>query len=370
MDSSRGISFKEAIIQTPTLVNDCFVNNVVKVFKTLPPTVVQLNVTLKCNSRCIMCNIWKTKRNYELSAKEWKAVFSDRLFNSIEYLLLSGGEPTLLNNLFEIIKYIFPQMPRLKKLLISTNGLSQHMAAHSLPLIIGYCNKINVQVTITVSLDGVRQVHDKIRNIPNAFKKTMETIDYLGKLQDEKKFRLNVGTTIIAANIDDLDNIIDFCKKNDLPVVFYMGWISETYYNNIDREKEIVIYNDKKECLINFLKKRIAETSLLNGDAYYYSEVIRMLRGEKRRMPCPFIDQGLVLDPTGDIYYCNNSKKIGNALEDSAEQVYFNGDNLLYRKHLAKNVCPSCQSSCLVGISLSKQIFPYLRFLLSAKNLQ
>ena len=367
MDNSRGISLKEAIIQSPTLVKDCFLNNVIKVFKTLPPTVVQLNVTSKCNSRCIMCNIWKTKRNYELSAKEWKAVFSDKLFNNIEYLLLSGGEPTILNNLFEIIKYILPQMPRLKKLLISTNGLSQHMAAHSLPQIIDYCNKNNVQVTITVSLDGVEEIHDKIRNIPNAFRMTVETINYLKKLQDEKNFRLNVGTTIIDANIDDLDNITDFCQKNDLPVVFYTGWVSETYYNNVDRETEIEIHNDKKECLINFLSERIAESSLLNGDAYYYSEVIRMLRGNKRRMPCPFIDQGLVLDSTGDIYYCNNSRKIGNALEESTEQVYINGDNLPYRKYLAKNICPSCQSSCLIGISLSKQIFPYLRFLLSER---
>jgi len=39
------------------VIGEGFTNNVVKHFKTLKPTVLQLNVNAQCNARCGMCNI-------------------------------------------------------------------------------------------------------------------------------------------------------------------------------------------------------------------------------------------------------------------------------------------------------------------------
>ena len=49
-------------------------------------------------------------------------------------------------------------------------------------------------------------------------------------------------------------------------------------------------------------------------------------------MPCPFQRQGLLLNPTGDLFYCENSDKLGNVLDESAEDLYFRAANLAHRR--------------------------------------
>ena len=43
--------------------------------------------------------------------------------------------------------------------------------------------------------------------------------------------------------------------------------------------------------------------------------------GYKRTMPCPFQRQGLMLNPTGELFYCENSAKIGNVLDTPAARI-------------------------------------------------
>lgn len=366
MSSYQGITYRQLIGRIPTLAKDCITNNLIKRFTTLPPTVMQLNITWKCNSRCVMCNIWKKEHTRkELNAEQLDHVFSDDLFKNIECVEISGGEPTLRNDLPQIVDILHLRMPRMKKIIIFTNGLSKRIVSEQLPQIIEYCNNNNILITVRVSLDGIGEVQNRVRNIPHAFEKTVDTIYYLKELQDQMDFRFGIGTTISSINVYNLVDIVNFCKKEDLDVIFFMAWVSETYYDNIDQEEQILLDSEAKKFLIDFLLERIAESPFLKGDAYYYAKVVNMLKGDRRRtMPCPFIDQGFVLDALGDIYYCNNSKKIGNVFLHTPTQIYYKDENLAYRDELAKATCPTCESSCLVGISLEKQIFPFLPFLL------
>ena len=80
-------------------------------------------------------------------------------------------------------------------------------------------------------------------------------------------------------------------------------------------------------------------------------------------MPCPFRTQGLLLNPYGDLYYCENSESIGNVLTTSAEELYFKAENLAHRDHVTETVCPTCLSPCQVNVGAMKQFFPYAKFL-------
>ena len=80
-------------------------------------------------------------------------------------------------------------------------------------------------------------------------------------------------------------------------------------------------------------------------------------------MPCPFQSQGLLLNPNGDLHYCENSEKIGNVLDDAADALYFKAENLMHREHLKDEVCPTCLSPCQVNVGAMKQFVPYAKFL-------
>jgi sulfatase maturation enzyme AslB (radical SAM superfamily) len=87
-------------------------------------------------------------------------------------------------------------------------------------------------------------------------------------------------------------------------------------------------------------------------------------------MPCPFQRQGLLLNPNGDLYYCENSKKIGNVLETPASELYYAAANLADRETLKHETCPTCLSPCQVNVGAMKQVVPYVKFLNRARKVK
>jgi sulfatase maturation enzyme AslB (radical SAM superfamily) len=93
----------------------------------------------------------------------------------------------------------------------------------------------------------------------------------------------------------------------------------------------------------------------------HYADMIA--NGYIRTMPCPFRTQGLLLNPNGDLFYCENSKKLGNALETPAHDLYFSAENLAHRETMKRETCPTCLSPCQVNVGAMKQVVPYVKFL-------
>ena len=113
-----------------------------------------------------------------------------------------------------------------------------------------------------------------------------------------------------------------------------------------------------------FFLDRVQEESVLSGQAFMYLHYADMIaNGYHRTMPCPFQSQGLLLNPNGDLHYCENSQKIGNVLDDAAESLYFGAENLAHRERLKSDICPTCLSPCQVNVGAMKQFVPYAKFL-------
>ena len=79
---------------------------------------------------------------------------------------------------------------------------------------------------------------------------------------------------------------------------------------------------------------------MLSGQAFMYLHYADMIaNGYKRTMPCPFRTQGLLLNPEGTLYYCENSQPLGNVLDAGAEALYFKAE------HIADDLCERCMRS-------------------------
>ena len=86
----------------------------------------------------------------------------------------------------------------------------------------------------------------------------------------------------------------------------------------------------------------------------HYADMIA--NGYHRTMPCPFKDQGLLLNPNGDLHYCENSQKLGNVLDESAEALYFKAANLAHREQIKNETCPTCLSPCQVNVERDEAV--------------
>jgi hypothetical protein len=134
--------------------------------------------------------------------------------------------------------------------------------------------------------------------------------------------------------------------------------------NNKGLEEKIHFRQREEEFMRKFFLDRVSEESVLSGQAFMYLHYADMIaNGYHRTMPCPFQSQGLLLNPEGNLFYCENSEKLGNVLDDTAEALYFRAANLAHREQMKEKTCPTCLSPCQVNVGAMKQVVPYVKFL-------
>ena len=81
---------------------------------------LQLAVTGRCNSRCVMCDFWKRPAQGELDAGTIERLVSSLKNRGLRSVLITGGEPLLREDVFEVCARIARHG---LKLILSTNGL-------------------------------------------------------------------------------------------------------------------------------------------------------------------------------------------------------------------------------------------------------
>ncbi len=352
---------KRAFISIP---RDFFTSNLLTHFTALPPSVLVYNVTFRCNMKCRMCLNWTKKEQRELTVSELeKALKKGDLFHRIENVSISGGEPTLRADLPEIVEVLYSNLPRVRKMSIVTNALNTRRVVEQVEAIARLNQKRNGLLSIGVSLDGMGEIHDRIRNVPRAYQRVKETIHALMELRESVPFSLGMGTVVVPDNFGEMNKIAEFCQQNNIDLSFSILRFSDSILGNEAIQSELV-YNEEQRAFIgNFFHQLLQKSSLIDGDSYLYMHWRSMLLGNsKRTMPCPFMDQGIQLNPEGDLYYCEMSKPIGNVLQEPAKAIYYKPENLAYRQKLISRKCSACISPCHTLVSVRKKLYPYAGF--------
>ena len=231
--------------------------------------------------------------------------------------------------------------------------------------IVKFCAEKDLLISVRVSLDGIGDVHNQVRAVKNGFDKASKTIEAMQALSKEyPNFQFGIASTIFAKNLEDAENILTWARTKGLDVVFNMLRFTDAMLNNKELESTIGFHEREEEFMRKFFLDRVQEESVLSGQAFLYLHYAEMIaNGYHRTMPCPFQSQGLLLNPNGDLHYCENSEKLGNVLDDRAGDLYYKAENLLHREHLKNKVCPTCLSPCQVNVGAMKQFVPYAKFL-------
>ena len=349
----------------PSLPSDFVKTQVVGRFKAIAPTVLIFNVSYKCDSKCVMCNSWKLPYHDDLTTDEYRQAFSSELFRSIEYIGITGGEPTLRRDMVDIVRIMSDNMPKLRKVTLNTNGFVKDRVVSTLDQIIDVANERGFIFGTRVSLDGVGDAHEDIRRVWHAFERAMDTVKEMQELQKKKFFNFGVSFTFTAQNLEEGERLYELCKKENLNVVFAIARYSELAFGNMDLVESTDLKEEDFPKLVEFFKKRVRESGIADGDALLYQAYVKMFQnGMKRTMPCPSMDQGLLLNPNGDITYCENSRIIGNVRDGDPLDYYYDPENLAMRQEVIDRVCPSCASPCFVNAAAMKRVFPYLKFVM------
>lgn len=163
--------------------------------------VVVWNCTRSCNLRCVHCYTDSEAQKYEgeMSGDEARTMFRDLADFRIPALLISGGEPLIRPDFFELAQDAKNLGLRLT---LSTNGtlITPEVARRVKDIGFTY---------VGVSLDGVGKVNDKFRGVEGAFERTMEGFRNCVEVGQ----RVGLRMTLTRHNAGDLDNIFDFIER-------------------------------------------------------------------------------------------------------------------------------------------------------------
>lgn len=330
------------------------------------PLALCLYVTERCNLRCTMCGIWRQRAaGPEATRPELERILSDPLFAGLEFVNLNGGEPNLRRDLPDIAASLLAKFPKLRNMSINTNGLPPDAAVANADAIARACRDRRAGFSISVSLHGLGDVQDAIVGVPGAFAQAAETLRRLRERRSSGPFFLGVNCVITGANAARIEDIHRWCGDRDLPVNYTLGEVRDRFHNR-DMRDAILLDGPGRTAVIDFLKRRAAERSPRNHHALRYHVLAGMLeRDEERSLACHYALGGAILDSRGQLYYCKQSEPIGNALEESAEALYFRPDHLDYRRReLCGRLCLHCPPNTFNRFELGAETFRYLGFLL------
>lgn len=172
--------------------------------------VVVWNATRRCNLGCVHCYSNSANRDYEgeLTTGEAEALIEDLAAFGVPVILLSGGEPLLRHDIFELARRAIKLGMRA---VISTNGtlIDLETAERLRDIGLSY---------IGVSLDGMRETNDRFRGRDGAFDEALEGI------RNCRKAGIKVGLrfTINRRNASDIADIFTLLRDEDIPrVCFY-----------------------------------------------------------------------------------------------------------------------------------------------------
>lgn len=172
--------------------------------------IVVWNITRTCNLRCIHCYSDSTAAHFEgeLTQDQCKSVIDDLAEYGANALLLSGGEPLVHSNFFDILERATAKG---LKVTISTNG------TRITPEIARRFKELNVAY-VGISLDGIGEIHDRFRGKVGAFDRAVNGFRYCNEAGQKTGLRL----TLTKHNAECIEEILDFIDREDIQrVCFY-----------------------------------------------------------------------------------------------------------------------------------------------------
>jgi MoaA/NifB/PqqE/SkfB family radical SAM enzyme len=346
------------------------VNSYVARYKPIHPTVLIFHCTFVCDARCEMCNNWKRgDRKADMTLPDIERAFRSGLWKEIENANVSGGEPTTRNDLVDLCRVMLDNMPRLRKFGINTTGLTPHRAIPMLTDVVKMCHDRGVIFSTRVSIDGIGEMHNDVRQVKKGFDKANETIRAMQALQQQYSFNFGISTTIFSKNLDDAENILAWARKEKLDIVFNMVRFTDPMLGNNDLADTCKPIGKDEERMRQFFLDRVRMDPLLDGQNYIYMHYADMIgNGYHRLAPCPFQTQGIMLNPDGGMFFCENSEVVGNVLQEDPEAIYFRASSQEHRDMIRRDKCPTCLSPCQMNVAAIKQVVPYAKFLVRASR--
>jgi len=324
------------------------------------PYVINFPITDNCDSKCVMCNVWKDKSENELTATEISEIFHDTLYKDVKHIGISGGEPTLRKDLAECIDAILGSLQNLQSLSITSHGYHTDRWKKILPSILQSITKHNIAFSVNLSVDGIGKTHNVIRGTEGAFDKMYETL----KLLKSNKVKVQIQCTISRDNIYHVGKVLNFAIDNEVEVIFRRATTIARLYNDTVIDDVILNRHENSYLADFFLEPKLHNYTVSPSRRMYYKRMAKLLSENRleRTFPCYFQNEGLFLTSQGELYNCSvSSNKLGDIrTTKKSSDVYWSAESDKLVEDLKNSTCKGClhdQNGAWTPVELFEEMY-------------
>jgi heme d1 biosynthesis radical SAM protein NirJ len=224
----------------------------------LPGPVVIWNLIRRCNLLCKHCYTISADKVFkgELSTGEVMAVMADLKDAHVPALILSGGEPLLRPDIFEISKHAVDLGFHTA---LSSNGtlMDEETADKIADVGYGY---------VGVSVDGIGETHNKFRRKENCFEEAMHGL----RLCRDRNQKIGLRFTMTEDNAHELPDMLQLIEDEGIDR-FYFSHLNYAGRGNHNRKDDAMFRTtrDAMEILLNKTldwKKRGLRKEVVTGN--------------------------------------------------------------------------------------------------------
>jgi MoaA/NifB/PqqE/SkfB family radical SAM enzyme len=305
-----------------------------------------------------MCDIWKDNKNL-------KQLSENDIFQLLEALqklgtrqvVMSGGEALMNANFFRLCKIL-----KSKKIKISLLSTGLLIKKHAQEII----NNID---DIILSLDGDETLHDHIRNIPGAFRKLADGVQYIHSMDPD--FKITARTVIHRMNFRKWEAIIETAKTLGLNQVSFLP--ADVSSHAFNRE---VLWTEPRQFEILLEKSELAELEVIiesiiekykkPGDDFiaesreklfriyeYYAAFYGLNEFPFKKCNAPWVST--VIEADGTVRPCFFHNSIGNIRDQPLDQILNSNEAIQFRRTLDVDTNSTCKK-CVCYINLSPKL--------------
>lgn len=216
-------------------------------------------LTLRCNAACFHCGSRCTPQSPDgLPVREYLRVLDEvkaRYGNRSTQICLTGGEPLLYRDFFVLAREIRDRGFRWG---MTSNGtlISRETARRLRETGMG---------TISISLDGLPDTHDRLRGMLGGFERTMTGVRNL--IEEGGFHSIQITTVVNHQNIEELDALFDYFADVDIDSWRVIGL--EPIGRALEHPDLLLTPEDQRRLFTFIREKRLSDFPVTYGCSHY-----------------------------------------------------------------------------------------------------
>ena len=302
-----------------------------KALKLNIPLSVQLDLTYRCNERCIHCYLDHDDHG-EMNTAEIKGLLDQMADAGVFFLTISGGEIMMRKDFFEILEHAHARTFSIK---LKTNGvLIRKKEAERI-------RALGVE-SVQISVYSHRaEVHDAITKMPGSFRQTIEAVRLLR----------TVGLHVTMANVLMVQNAQDYpgvrTLANELGA---QCTLDPTITPMMDGDRSILELNVDKAAL----REVFRDIALVGNVEEFCAPPQGVDEDALDMLPCSAGHTACYVSPYGDVYPCVQFPlPSGNVRSTKFVDIWRDSPQLKEVRSITLRDMPSC-SQCTHGATCTR----------------